>query len=58
MRAYEALKAGIEVNHRLRAKDLRRLARYIVDNLMENLEGGSGPAGIRTPDLRRVRAAS
>ena len=38
VRTYEALKAGLTVNRVFRAKDLRRLSRYIVDNLMEELK--------------------
>ena len=41
VRVYEAVKAGITVNHTkrvMRTKDLRRLARMIADNLMEVLK--------------------
>ncbi len=41
VRTYEALKAGLTVNHTkrvMRAKDLKRLASYIVDNLIEALK--------------------
>ena len=47
VRTYQALKAGLTVNHTkrvMRAKDLKRLASYIVDNLIEALkkENNSG----------------
>ena len=40
VRAYEALKAGLTVNQAWKPRELRRLAQYIVDNLM-----GKGKAG-------------
>ncbi len=33
VRTYQALNAGITVNHKLTRKELRKLAEYIVDNL-------------------------
>ncbi len=44
VRTYEAVQAGITVNQAWKPRTLRRLALYIVDNLMENLRGrwGSG----------------
>ena len=38
VRTYQALKAQITVIGRVRTKDLRPLAQYIADNLMENLK--------------------
>ena len=37
VRTYQALKAGITVNHRWKRREIKALSTHIVDNLMENL---------------------
>ncbi len=38
VRTYQALKAGITVNHRLKSREIRALSTHIVDNLMKNIQ--------------------
>ncbi len=40
VRTYQALNAGITVNHKLTRKELRKLAEYIVDNLTHKRRKG------------------
>ena len=59
VRTYQALKAGITVNHTMRTRQLRRLAQYIVDNLMEKLKEDPGVVVDRPgfePGTSRVQA--
>ena len=38
VRTYQALRAGITVNHRLKSREIRALSTHIVDNLMKNIQ--------------------
>ena len=61
VRTYQTLKAGITVNHTMRTRQLRRLAQYIVDNLMEKLREDPGVVVDRPgfePGTSRVQAPS